>query len=133
MTRGRKILIAIIVVVVALVVLPVAFLAVIFVPNIEKYQARAELAKAKAEIRMFRMVLTGYALDHDGQYPEHLQQLETEYVSQVDNDPWGNPYVYFLPGTKDPDECVVISYGPDRVSGTTDDLDSRTVDAEPVR
>src|SRR5262245_60256682 len=104
MTRGRKILIAVVVVVVVLVLAPIVFLAAIFIPNIAKYQARAEILRAQTDLRMFRMVLTNYAVDH-GQYPDSLEQLDTEYISQVSPDPWGTPYAYFLPGTKDPDEC----------------------------
>ncbi len=37
-------------------------------------------------------------------------------------DPWGNPYQYHIPGTKNPDEYDVYSMGPDGKAGTEDDI-----------
>lgn len=134
MTRRRKILITIFGVVVALVFFPLLILATVFASNFSEYRTRAATAKANAELRMFRNVLLVYAADHDGRYPDQLNQLVPDYLSHFDKDPWGNPYAYFLPGTRDSDECVVISFGPDRVSETADDLDSRTAaDMESVQ
>jgi general secretion pathway protein G len=38
------------------------------------------------------------------------------------SDPWGTPYNYQYPGTRNPNEPDVWSSGPDRQSGTADDI-----------
>jgi general secretion pathway protein G len=39
-------------------------------------------------------------------------------------DPWGTPYTYKCPGAVDPDGADVISAGPDKQTGTDDDIKS---------
>lgn len=45
--------------------------------------------------------------------------LET---SKVPVDPWGKPYQYRYPGTKNPSSYDVFSLGPDGQEGTADDI-----------
>ena len=45
-----------------------------------------------------------------------------QLLSEVPMDPWGNPYNYRYPGTKNPKGFDLYSYGPDRVDGGGDDI-----------
>lgn len=45
-----------------------------------------------------------------------------QLMAKLPTDPWKSPYRYRFPGAKDPKKFEVISDGPDRISGTPDDL-----------
>jgi general secretion pathway protein G len=71
-----------------------------------------------------------------GEYPmtvEDLNQLPGNltaskwggpYIEDIPADPWGNPYQYVYPGQHNAhlDKPDIWSWGPDRQSGTEDDL-----------
>jgi general secretion pathway protein G len=79
--------------------------------------------------------LTTFRL-HTGSYPttsEGLQALITApsskasswhgpYIDKVPLDPWGEPYQYASPGTHNKDKYDLWSKGPDKQSGTADDI-----------
>lgn len=81
--------------------------------------------------------LTAYRIQM-GDYPstaEGLQALLTAPSSHADQwrgpyinnpkeliDPWGEPYVYRYPGTKNKNGYDVFSKGPDKTEGTADDI-----------
>ncbi len=81
--------------------------------------------------------LTTYRIDV-GDYPstaEGLQVLVTAPASRADRwrgpytadgkiplDPWGEPYQYRYPGTKNPRSFDLFSKGPDRQPDTQDDI-----------
>jgi general secretion pathway protein G len=44
-----------------------------------------------------------------------------QLFKQLPKDPWGQPYVYRCPGTKNPDSYDLFSAGPDRIPDTADD------------
>jgi len=46
-------------------------------------------------------------------------------MKAVPTDPWGNPYIYKMPGTKDSSTFELISYGKDGVEGGGDDISSQ--------
>lgn len=48
--------------------------------------------------------------------------------SRVPLDPWGEPYVYRYPGTKNKNSYDVFSKGPDRTEGTADDIGNWSTD-----
>lgn len=50
--------------------------------------------------------------------PRRWRQL----LSQVPLDPWGEPYVYYSPGKKNPKGFDLFSKGPDRTEGGGDDI-----------
>lgn len=58
--------------------------------------------------------------------PKGLEELisQGELSKNDAKDPWGGPYVYRCPGTQDPEGVDVISLGPDKQDGTTDDIRS---------
>lgn len=84
-----------------------------------------------------KIPLTSYRI-HMGDYPssaEGLQSLVTApqnraerwngpYIegSGVPADPWGEPYVYRYPGTRNKGSYDLFSKGPDKAEGTEDDI-----------
>lgn len=58
--------------------------------------------------------------------PKGLEELisQGELSKNDGKDPWGTPYVFRCPGTQSPEGVDVVSWGPDKADGTTDDLRS---------
>jgi len=58
--------------------------------------------------------------------PKGLEELVSQgELSKNDvKDPWGVPYIYRCPGTQDPEGVDVVSWGPDKVDGSPDDIRS---------
>ena len=97
------------------VVIIIGILAAIVAPNVIGNVDRANITKAKTEIRAFESALKLYRLDNF-QYPTSEQGLEALVVRPNDPnirnwnprgymerdtippDPWGNPYQYLNPG-----------------------------------
>jgi general secretion pathway protein G len=44
------------------------------------------------------------------------------YIRAMPEDDWGHPFQYVFPSPKDPTTYQVISWGPDGVPGTADDI-----------
>ncbi|MBK8475611.1 MAG: type II secretion system major pseudopilin GspG [Opitutaceae bacterium] len=82
-----------------------------------------------------KLPLTRYKIDNGG-FPyteEGLQALMSApntgaerwrgpYVDKLDADPWGSPYQYRCPGTRNTSGYDLWSRGPDRQDGTADDI-----------
>ena len=97
---------------------------VVFLNQIPK----ANVAKAKMEINALKTAVTLYAADNGGAVPTPKQGLEILLVSTptqpggyldtptVPLDPWGNPYVYLVPGSRG-ELFEIISYGADGEPG----------------
>lgn len=106
----------------------------------------ARVAAARAQLENFRMALRLYHMDQ-GHYPtlrQGLQALvqpsnmeprprrfpEGGYLerNEVPLDPWGNPYVYLVPGSRG-EPFEVLSYGRDgQPDGNGEDADISTSD-----
>jgi hypothetical protein len=74
-----------------------------------------------------------YALEHNDKYPKSLNDLvggEKEYVIKLENDPWGNPYVFAYPGKKN--KYDLYSRGIDGQSGTPDDISVWDTNDQPI-
>ncbi len=58
--------------------------------------------------------------------PKGIEELisQGELSKNDAKDPWGVPYVFRCPGTQDPEGVDVVSWGPDKADGTTDDIRS---------
>ncbi|MFW5883080.1 MAG: type II secretion system major pseudopilin GspG [Verrucomicrobiota bacterium] len=54
--------------------------------------------------------------------PSSGGRWEGPYMKEVPKDPWGEPYQYRFPGQKNPGSYDLWSKGPDRQSGTADDI-----------
>jgi general secretion pathway protein G len=90
---------------------------------------KARKTAARAQINAYLTALGSYKLD-TGNYPtteQGLQALRTKpenvngwqgpYTDkEIDNDPWGHPYLYRFPGEHG-DEPDLISYGADGQPG----------------
>jgi general secretion pathway protein G len=94
----------------------------------EKDAARSQVATFKRQVQIYRQQL--------GQYPTSLQDLIVQPtnlskperwsklldVNEVPLDPWGNQYQFQAPGKINVDSFDVWSMGPDRASGSEDDI-----------
>ena len=97
---------------VMVVIVIIAILATIIVPNVINKPEEARITKAKADIHSIVAALEMYKLDNY-QYPTTSQGLKAlvvkpdtspvpphwhHYLNQVPIDPWGHPYKYLYPG-----------------------------------
>ena len=87
----------------------------------------AKVKTAKSQIALFMSALDSYRLDV-GHYPKSLRELHENvgnakgwdgpYIAKkVPKDPWGNEYVYKIPGSHG--DFDIISYGADGSPGGT--------------
>ena len=134
-TKIRRSAFTLIEVVVVIVIL--VTLASIATPLYMNYIKRANVSAAKTQIKMFDDALTNYKMDV-GSYPETDSGLQALVENPDDNekwsgpylkpavvpkDPWGNEYVYTIPG-EDGREYDLSSLGADgQVGGTGDNAD----------
>jgi general secretion pathway protein G len=97
------------------VVVIIGLLAAVILPNVFGRVAKAQMARAKADIRGIETALTMFKLDNF-KYPSTdiglaaLSQRpndptirnwpEEGYLKTVPKDPWQNPYQYVFPGTR---------------------------------
>lgn len=97
-----------------------------------KYVDKARIVAAKTQIESFTLALETYYIDC-GAYPTQQQGLQVLWEKPIDtsitsswdgpylhkalpNDPWGNPYIYSIPGQNDK-PFTVFSYGADGYEG----------------
>ena len=96
------------------VIVIIGLLAAVIVPTVMGKVDDARVAKAKADIQSLEAALSMYYLDNS-KYPTSeqglaaLTQQPTDpsikhwrlggYLERVSKDPWGNAYLYVLPGT----------------------------------
>jgi general secretion pathway protein G len=111
------------------VVVIIALFAALVLPRMMGQADKARKTAARAQINAFMTALGSYKLDTGG-YPtteQGLQALRTKpenangwqgpYTDkEIDNDPWGHPYLYHFPGEHG-DEPDLISYGADGQPG----------------
>lgn len=108
------------------------------VTNVEGIFGGAQLTTAKLFVNeSIKLPLTSYRIQM-GDYPstaEGLQALVSAPASRADQwrgpylsdgrlpaDPWGEPYGYRYPGTKNKSGYDIFSKGPDKTEGTKDDI-----------
>ena len=109
------------------VVVILGILAAAVVPKIMSRPEQARIEKAKHDIGALESALSIYKLDNY-QYPSTDQGLEAlvtkpsgspqprnykkgGYIKKLNNDPWGNGYLYLYPGTHT--DLDLYSLGPD--------------------
>jgi general secretion pathway protein G len=102
--------------------------------SVSGYLRKAKWEAARSQIKTFQTALQMYKAAH-AQFPATSQGLEALCVAPVippiprdyppegyldsrklPNDPWGNPYVYLVPGRKN-EPYEIISYGSDGEEG----------------
>ena len=116
------------------VVVILGVLAAIVVPNIMSRPDQAKVTVAKADVKAISSALEIYRLDN-GFYPSTDQGLDAlvseptgtpeprswnpdGYLKKIPQDPWGNPYQYEQPGTRNATSYDLYSLGADgRVGG----------------
>lgn len=117
-----------------LVVVIIGVLAGVVLPRLAGSREEANIAAAKAQMRVFDTALYTYQLQV-GSFPTTEQGLRSlvedpgeegwkgPYLSQrvLPRDPWGNPFVYEKEAQKGIDYDL-YSWGPDKVEGTEDDI-----------
>lgn len=104
--------------------------------SVAGYLRKAKFEAARSQIKTFQTALQMYKAAH-AQYPSTSQGLEALCVApavppvpkdyppegylesrNLPNDPWGNPYVYLVPGRRG-EPYEIISYGSDGEEGGT--------------
>lgn len=119
-----------------------AILAVIVglvLPNLLGAQKKAMVKNAKIQVHSVEEAAEHYAADHDGEFPASLDLLMASpggndpkwkgpYLKggKTPNDPWSNPIQYTYPGSHNSDLPDIWSMGPDKQSGTADDVSNWT-------
>jgi general secretion pathway protein G len=96
-------------------------------PDFLKRLSSSERKIAAAQMSAFETALDTYRLDV-GRYPSALEELVTSEVPRWDGpylpkklplDPWGNPYVYKVPGENGA-PYTILSLGADGKEGGTE-------------
>lgn len=96
-------------------------------PDFLKRLSSSERKIAAAQMSAFETALDTYRLDV-GRYPSALEELVTSEVPRWDGpylpkklplDPWGNPYVYKVPGENGA-PYTILSFGADGKEGGTE-------------
>ena len=101
----------------------IAMLAAVVGFNVLNALEDAEITAAKAEISAFKSALINYRVVFK-KFPTNEEGLQALIENDKDRkfldrnkvplDPWDNPYVYKLEGSRD---FTIVSYGADRVPG----------------
>ena len=122
-----------------LVVVIIGILAAIVVPKLAGRSEDARIARAEGDIAALKTALGLYEVDN-GKYPNSDQGLESLIVQpttapepknwkgpylqeeKIPVDPWGHPYSYTQPGTRNTSGFDLYSFGPDGEDGTEDDI-----------
>ena len=116
----------------------IGLLAGLAITNVDKIFGGAQASTAKLFVsQTLKSSLTAYRIAM-GSYPttaEGLQALITAPSNKADRwhgpyiesgkiplDPWDEPYQYAYPGTRNKDSYDLWSKGPDKQSGTADDI-----------
>ena len=111
------------------VVVIIALFAALVLPRMMGQADKARKTAARAQINAFMTALGSYKLDTSGYptteqglqalrvKPENVNNWQGPYTDkEIDNDPWGHPYVYRFPGEHG-DEPDLTSYGADGQPG----------------
>ena len=94
----------------------------------------AKRRTALADIKSYGTALDMFALDHNDNYPKALSELVSgskKYIKELNKDPWGNDWVYLMPGERYPDSFDMFSMGPDGQRGTADDVVPWVTEGQP--
>lgn len=110
-----------------IVIVILGLLASLVAPKFFSQLGTAERGVASAQMNAFETALDTYRLDM-GSYPSSLEELRKSDKPRWDGpylpkaiplDPWGNPYVYSVPG-EDGNPYKIMSYGADGQPGGVD-------------
>lgn len=105
------------------------------VPRLAGRTEQARIGRAEVDVKgNITLALDLFEVDA-GNYPSTEQGLAAlrtapadadhwrgPYLKQEPIDPWGRPYRYLQPGSRNPQDYDLFSLGPDGVEGTADDI-----------
>jgi general secretion pathway protein G len=117
---------------VLLVVVIIGILVGVAMPRLGGKVQKAQISRTKADVENIGLALRMYELEN-GRYPNSLQALisnaensgtwDGPYLEKgIPNDPWGNPYSYQQPGSRNAHSYDLYSHGPDGTAGNEDDI-----------
>jgi general secretion pathway protein G len=123
-----------------LVMVILAVLAAVVIPNVAGYGEKAkrtgtiaDIASIKAALAAFEVDNSRYPSTEEGllalvQCPPDLQPTwkPDGYLPKIPDDKWGRPYIYRCPGTIHPTSFDILSVGKDGQEGTDDDITQDT-------
>ena|SRR6185437_7144185 len=78
-----------------------------------------EIAKG---VEMYRLAFGHYPTTSEGLQVVANPAKGKPLIESLSKDPWGNDYVYTIPGQKNPNKFDIRSKGPDGQEGTEDDV-----------
>jgi general secretion pathway protein G len=125
-----------------LVLVILAILAAVVVPKFTGRSDDARIAAAKTDVSQMETAIDMFEQDA-GRFPSQTEGLTVLTKSQglgadvkawkgpylkreVPTDPWGNPYVYRMPGNFNPTAYDLFSMGKDGKEGSEDDIGNWT-------
>lgn len=122
-----------------LVMVILTVLAAVVVPKFTNRSEQARITAANTDISNIEVALESFEVDM-GRYPTSTEGLDAlvdepystktsswkgPYVKRgIPNDPWGEPYIYTIPGRHNTYGYDLYSYGPDGQEGGDDDIDN---------
>jgi general secretion pathway protein G len=122
-----------------LVMVILTVLAAVVVPKFTKRSEQARITAANTDISNIDTSLDAFEVDM-GRYPTSAEGLKAlveqptntttakwkgPYIKRgIPSDPWGNQYVYVIPGQHNTSGYDLYSYGPDGQEGGADDIDN---------
>ena len=86
---------------------------------------QAHLEQYKKVGKIFPSTEQGFSAIVTRPTTDPLPENWVQTLPEIPLDPWGNPYRYQFPGTKNPEEPEITSTGPDQLFGTADDFSSQ--------
>jgi general secretion pathway protein G len=122
-----------------LVMVILTVLAAVVVPKFTKRSEQARITAANTDISNLEVALDAFEVDM-GRYPTSTEGMKAlveqptgttstswkgPYIKRgIPNDPWGNQYLYTIPGKHNTKGYDLYSYGPDGQDGGSDDIDN---------
>ncbi|MBG0757095.1 type II secretion system major pseudopilin GspG [Vibrio cidicii] len=110
-----------------IVMVILGLLASLVAPTMFSKVASSKVKTAQAQMQMLVTSMDAFRLDV-GRYPQSLEELRSSNAVNWDGpylpkavplDPWGNPYVYLVPGKNG--EFDLLTYGADGKQGGEED------------
>ena len=116
---------------VLLVLAILGVIAAMVVPNLLGRQREANIKMARQSIQGVEGAAKNFAVDHDGEYPQTLDQLiqpelvngmqKAPYLEEPPLDPWKTP-IQYQPPVEFGQKPLITSFGPNRQQGGGDDI-----------
>ena len=86
---------------------------------------KSQVKTAKLTVTEIANATTQYMIENNNECPRSVEDLVAKKnYKKVVKDPWGKDFIIKCPGQNDSDGADVLSTGPDRQEGTTDDVKS---------